>query len=203
VCAAVLAAAAVVEARLFGREGHSVWRLLGLSRPTGRSMIAATVICVLLLAFHAGFALATGARPKLIAGWLWLLVGMLAQGGIAEERVFRGLLFGRLRQGRRFWRAVALSLPPFVAVHLLLFFTLPIPVAIAATLLSLISAAPLSRLYDLGHQSVWAPALVHGVMQAGIKLVEYPPEHAQGAAIGWMAVCAAVPWLAFALRVRG
>ena len=50
------------------------------------------------------------------------LPGLFAQAGIAEELLFRGYLFGHLREGRSFWRAALLSMPPFLAVHLLLFF---------------------------------------------------------------------------------
>jgi len=48
---------------------------------------------------------------------LMLALGMFAQGGIAEEVVFRGFLFRRLRITRTFWRAACLAAVPFVIVH--------------------------------------------------------------------------------------
>lgn len=48
---------------------------------------------------------------------------------IAEETPFPGCLFRHLRRDRTFWRAVLLSMAPFVLVHLILILTLPWPVA--------------------------------------------------------------------------
>lgn len=56
-------------------------------------------------------------------------------------------------------------MPPFVAVHVLLFTYLPLPIAAAATLLSLAMSFPLARLYDLGGATIWAPAILHFVAQ--------------------------------------
>ena len=116
------------------------------------------------------FARATATPIAARDGWPLLLPGLLAQGGIAEECLFRGYLFGHLRRERSFWRAAWLSVPPFVAVHLLLFTYMPVPVAAAATLLSLVMSFPLARLYDLGGGTIWAPALLHFVAQAGPKI---------------------------------
>ena len=100
--------------------------------------------------------------------------GLFAQAGIAEEVLFRGYLFGHLRRGRSFWRAALLSMLPFVAVHLLLFATMPWPIAAAALLLAVIVAFPLARLYELGGATIWAPALLHFVIQGTVKIVVFP-----------------------------
>ena len=85
-----------------------------------------------MLAFFPVFAWATGLPLGLRPGWLLLVPGLFAQAGIAEEVLFRGFLFGHLRETRSFWRAALLSLPPFLAVHVLLFFRMDPPVAAAA-----------------------------------------------------------------------
>jgi hypothetical protein len=51
---------------------------------------------------------------------------------------------------------------------------MPVPVAAAATLLSLVMSFPLARLYDLGGGTIWAPALLHFVAQAGPKIAVVP-----------------------------
>jgi membrane protease YdiL (CAAX protease family) len=135
-------------------------------------------------------------------GWLWLVPGLFAQGGIAEECLFRGYLFGHLRRQRTFWRAAWLSVPPFVAVHLLLFTYMPAPVAAAATLLSLVMSFPLARLYDLGGGTIWAPAILHFVAQGAVKIAIVPEQKQAAIGIAWMAVCAVLPWAAFALKDR-
>lgn len=128
------------------------------------------------------------------AGWAWLLPGLFARAGLAEEVLFRGCLFRRVRAGRSFWRAVALASLPFVAVHLVLFLTMPWPVAVAAVLLSAILSAPLAYLFELGGGTVWAPALVHFVIQGAIKVVT-PQGSAALLPLAWMAASAVLPFL--------
>jgi membrane protease YdiL (CAAX protease family) len=130
-------------------------------------------------------------------GWLGLVLGLFAQGGLAEETVFRGLLYGHLRQTRTFWRAAGLSMVPFLAVHLILFANLPFALAAASLALSAIVAFPLARLFDLGGPSLGPPAVLHFVIQGVVKLVVVPDERAPALALGWMAASALVPWLVF------
>ena len=53
---------------------------------------------LLLGGLTAVFLLITGSSVVLLATTLVLLPGLLAQGGIAEEVLFRGYLFGHLRR---------------------------------------------------------------------------------------------------------
>lgn len=46
--------------------------------------------------------------------------------GLAEEMVWRGYTFARLREGRTFWQAVWLSMPLITATHLPIMLVLPI-----------------------------------------------------------------------------
>jgi membrane protease YdiL (CAAX protease family) len=128
-----------------------------------------------------------------------LAAGMFAQGGVAEEVIFRGFLFRWLRRGRPFWRASVLAALPFVAAHLLLFATLEPGVAFAALFLSLSVSFPLAWLFDIGGGSIWPPAIVHAVVQGSIKLVDAGDQFLH-LAVGWMTVSAIVPWVVFALR---
>ena len=104
--------------------------------------------------------------------------------------------FVYVRIGRSFWRAALLSMVPFVGVHLLLFWTMPWPVALAALLLSVIISFPLAHLFELGGNTIWAPALLHFVVQGAIKVVNLA-EGAESFAIGWMIASAVVPLLIF------
>ena len=174
----------------------------GFGRPAGRAFVAALTIGAVMLAFFPLFARATGTPVAVRDDWALLIPGLFAQGGIAEECLFRGYLFGHLRRQRSFWRAAWLSVPPFVAVHLLLFVYMPFPVAAAATLLSLVMSFPLARLYDLGGGTIWAPALLHFVAQGAVKLAVVPDSAQVMVGVGWMAVCAVLPWAAFAVHAR-
>ncbi len=134
-------------------------------------MTASIGVCVLLLASVPVFARTTGSSVTILPDAIGLLPGLFAQAGIAEEVLFRGYLFGRLRRGRSFWRAAFLSTLPFVGVHLLLFGTMPWPVALAALMVSVATSFPLARLFELGGFTIWAPAILHFVIQATVKVL--------------------------------
>ena len=201
--ALVVAATLGVERLLFGQPLAAAVRTLGLGVPRARGLLAAAGLCLLLLCVFPAFAAATQQSLVLDPRWGWLLPGLFAQAGIAEEVLFRGYLFRRVRVGRSFWRAVALAGVPFVAVHLALFLTMPWPIALAALLLSALLCAPLAYLFELGADTVWAPALVHCVVQGAIKVVM--PENADGRLpLAWMAASATLPYLVFLVpRPRG
>lgn len=127
-----------------------------------------------------------------------LALGIFAQGGIAEETLFRGFLFRHFRERRAFWPAAARAAVPFVAAHLLLFATLDFVIALAALLVSVSLTFPLARLFDLAGGSIWPGALLHAVVQGAIKLVEPGTSDSLSIAIAWMAVSALVPWIVFA-----
>jgi membrane protease YdiL (CAAX protease family) len=192
--------ACLAAQRVFGSASlAAAARDIGLGGPTGRSLAVALGISLLLLAAIPIFAWLTGARATSYPGWPLLLPGLFAQGGIAEETLFRGLLFGNLRRQHPFWKAAWLSAGPFVAVHLLLFTTMSWPVALAATLLAWITSFPLAHLYELGNRTIWAPALVHFTIQGAVKVVELPGAEVPFPMV-WLAVCAVVPWGVFVVR---
>jgi membrane protease YdiL (CAAX protease family) len=198
VAALVIVALVTVELVLFRRTPPEALRGLGFGRPAGAGLFAALAVCLLLLAVIPIYAALRGASLAPYPGWLWLLPGLFAQAGVAEEALFRGYLFGRLRRGRSFWRAAALATGPFVLVHLILFMTMPWPVALAAVLLSVATSFPLAYLFELGGNTIWPPALVHFTVQGAIKVVEMPGDTALP--LVWMAACAAIPFLVFLAR---
>jgi membrane protease YdiL (CAAX protease family) len=195
VALAVLGSLFAIEWALFGKMPAEATRSLGLGPPVATGALAALCVCALLFAVIPIYAALRGASLSMYPGWASLLPGLFAQAGIAEEALFRGYLFGRLRKGRGFWSAALLATVPFILVHLILFATMPWPVALAAVLLSTIISFPLARLFELGGNTVWAPALLHFVVQGAIKVAELPGDI--GLPIVWMAASAIVPWLAF------
>lgn len=193
---------ALAERILFPQPSRAVPASLGFGRPSGRALALAVAIGAVMLLFFPLFGRAAGTQVQLREGWLLLVPGLFAQGGIAEECLFRGYLFGHLRREHGFWSAAWRSVPPFVAVHLLLFTYMAPPLAAAATLLSLVMSFPLARLYDLGRATIWAPALIHFVAQGAVKVAVVPPDEQMAMGIAWMGVCAIVPWAAFGARDR-
>lgn len=200
--ALVTIATLAVERAWTGRSVAAAAHALGLGMPRARGLAAAAGACLLLVLVVPVFAWLTGAAARIVPGAGWLLPGLFAQAGVAEELLFRGYLFGHLRQGRTFWHAALLATAPFVAVHLLLFATMPWPIAAAALLLSVAISFPLARLLELGGMTIWPPALVHFVVQGTVKIVELAGEPAASFPIVWMAASAVVPWLVFLMPRR-
>jgi membrane protease YdiL (CAAX protease family) len=148
------------------------------------------------------FARASGSTVLVDTSAVGLLPGLFAQGGIAEETLFRGYLFGHLRAGRTFWRAAALSTLPFVAVHAVLFVTLPFWVALAALLLSVVMSFPLAYVFELGGSTIWPPALLHFVVQATVKVFVVTGEAGSAFPFVWMMASAMLPLLVFSVTAK-
>ena len=142
----------------------------------------------------------SGMSIRLRSDALMLALGMFAQGGIAEEVVFRGFLFRRLRITRTFWRAACLAAVPFVIVHAVMFVTLEFYVALSSLLLALCISFPFAWLFERAGNSIWPPAIVHAIIQGTIKVVDAPADQFASLALFWMAVGATVPWVFFLLR---
>jgi hypothetical protein len=102
-----------------------------------------------------------------------------------------------LRRGRSFWLAAWLSMIPFVGVHLLLFFTMPLPVALAALLLSAVLSFPLAHLFELGGGTIWPAALLHFVVQGTVKVLVMSGPASSRFPFVWIALSAVLPMLAF------
>ena len=191
VAAVVVAAAVIYERFVLAPKVSPVVSAFG--RATARGMGAAAAVSVALIlvpAVAAGFA---GWTLRLDDRIVVTAIGLFAQAGIAEETLFRSYLFGHLREGRSFWRAAWLSIAPFAAVHLFLFWTMPWPIAAAALALSCVISFPLAWLYELGGRTVWAPAVLHAVIQGLIKVVVVSGPGSEGLPLIWMAACAVLP----------
>lgn len=198
VCALVVVAAVACECILSRRRVAEAASALGLRGTNFRALLWTLALSAGLLMYFPIFAAATNARLELVPGAALLAFGMFAQGGIAEEVVFRGFVFRRFREVRTFWRAALLSAAPFVAVHSLLFLQFEFAIALASLLLAVSMSFPLAWLFERGRGSVLAPALLHGVVQAGIKTIDAGDDFAL-LALGWIALSATAPWIVFLL----
>lgn len=196
--AAIVAATLAFERWLSGAPLLTALRRLGLGWPARRGIACALAVCFALVVVVPAYFTNAGATIKTYPGWLILLPGLFAQAGIAEEVLFRGYLFRRLRVGRSFWRAAFAASLPFVLVHLWLFMTLPWPLAVASVMLSALMSFPLAHLFELGGKTIWAPALLHWLVQGVPKVLDL--EGDTGFALWWIAASAVVPFIAFAWR---
>jgi membrane protease YdiL (CAAX protease family) len=198
---ALVIAAICLDMVLFRRTLPSAWRNLGLGRPDARTLVVTTLIGMLTMGFFPIFSWVTGASFALPEGWLWILTGLFAVHGIAEEVLFRGFAFHNLRVGRPFGRAALLSLLLFAIAHLYLFTYMPLALALFATFLSLASAYPLAYLFERSNNTIWAPAVLHTQVHA-ISFFVVPEAFVTTTAIAWMIVWSVSVLLIYAFRER-
>jgi len=200
-----IVAVVAVEVVLFRQGPGRALVLLGLGRPSAWSLLVAGGLSGLLLAAYPVISWLTGARFMLAPGWPILALGIFLMNGIAEEMIYRGYLFRRLREGRTFRRAVLLGIALHAVAHLPILAVAGVVVGLSAVLVSVATFPTYAYLYERGRSTVWAPALLHFTSDT-IKLVIAAGALAdpamQTATLLWLVVIAMVPYLMFALPAR-
>ncbi|MGW6281346.1 CPBP family intramembrane glutamic endopeptidase [Kribbella sp. NPDC055071] len=199
ILAVVLLTAVVVERVLGGAGPGGVLQRVGLGRPDAKTMALASGVAVLLLVVYPIVTAATGAAFALKPGWLWLLVGVFAFHGLAEELVWRGYAFRRLRDGRSFRAAVLATMPLVAATHIPVIVSSGVTVGVAAMLVAAVTSLPLAHLYELGRGTVWAAALVHTAIDS-FKIVAIPDDARLTFSLVLAGVSIVVPLLALVVR---
>jgi membrane protease YdiL (CAAX protease family) len=101
ILAATLVAAVVVERVEHRARFADVLRVLGLGRPGMRALAVALVVSGLVLMVFPLTTAVSGAEVELRADWPWLLIGLFAFHGLAEELVWRGFARSGRRRGAR------------------------------------------------------------------------------------------------------
>ncbi|MEJ2861674.1 CPBP family intramembrane glutamic endopeptidase [Actinomycetospora flava] len=201
VLAVVLVVGLVVERVLSGTGPRRALRALGFGRPAPRAvLLAAAVSGLVVLVFPLAAALGLG-PITLRADWPWLLVGAFALHGLAEELVWRGYTFRRLRAGRSFPHAAAWTMPLVAATHLPILVTSGLAVGLGAMAVAAVTSVPFAYLFETGRGTLWAPALVHTAIDS-FKLVELPVTSLAAFSLLLVGVSLLVPLLALAVPRR-
>lgn len=173
ILAVVLIVGLLVERVAYRVRPREALRLLGFGRPAWRSLVLACIVGALVLLVYPVAAMTTGTTFSLRPDWPWLLIGLFAFHGLAEELVWRGYAYRRLRQGRSFWRAVLWTMPLVAVAHVPIVIASGPVVGAAALLVAAITSIPLAYLFDTGRSTIWAPAIVHTAIDS-FKLVVIP-----------------------------
>jgi hypothetical protein len=84
--------------------------------------------------------------------------------------------------------------------HAPLFWSLDAAVALLALGMAIAWSFPLAWLFDRAGGSIWPGALLHAVMQGGVKVLADDAAAFQNLALAWVALDLAAPWLFFLLR---
>jgi membrane protease YdiL (CAAX protease family) len=195
ILAGVLLVALVVERVLDGTRPAVALRALGFGRPNARAIMVALAVSVPVLVVPA---LVAGVAPVLRPGWPWLLIGIFAFHGLAEEIVWRGYAYRRLRVDRTFGRAVVATMPLVVAAHVPIVFASGVAVGGAAMVVAAATTIPFAHLWEMGRGTIWAPALLHTTIDS-FKLVVLPPGATVTFSLVLAAVSATIPFLVLAV----
>jgi membrane protease YdiL (CAAX protease family) len=187
------------EMLLFANRPPQALRQLGYGRPVVRPIAVALLLSGLMLLFFPLLSLVTGAQLSLSSGWLLTLVSIVIFNGLAEETLFRGYVFGHLRQMSTFFHAGLISLLFFAAAHLFLFVRNPFAIALAGTLVAVTAAFPMAYLFERGNYTIWAPVVLHVATHA-IRLVAIPEAVYMPAVVAWLVMQIFLPLLVFAFR---
>ena len=122
---------------------------------------------------------------------------MFAFHGLAEELVWRGYAFRRLREGRTFWAAVWWTMPLIAVTHVPIMATMGPAVGLGALAVAAVTSLPLAYLYETGRRTIWAPAVVHTAIDT-FKLVVLPAAAVQTFSLLLIVASLIAPLLVFA-----
>ncbi len=195
----VLVAAVVAELVFFKSKFSELVKVLGLGKPGTKAIIASLVITLSLFLCYPLITLKTGYKFIIPDNWLMLAIGVFALHGIAEEVLYRGFLFRRLREGRSFWNAAWIAVILFSAAHIPILINQGLLVGGMAVLLAVVSSIPFSYLYEKGNNTIWAPAIVHAAIDTVIPILAagQMDEKATMAVTLWMAASMVIPYISF------
>ena len=158
---AMAAVPVALERFVFGHTWSGALNALGVTRWHRGGFPAALLYLVPLVAFFPVFAAVTGQTLALQANTLGLVAGTILNNGINEETMMRGFVYRRLRDGRTFWRAAALSTVYFAAYHVPLIFSAGPLIGTIGVIIAIPLGLLTAYVYERGVHTIWASALVH------------------------------------------
>jgi membrane protease YdiL (CAAX protease family) len=199
----VFGAVVTVERFVYKQPWRSALLDLGLGRPARRAFLVSLLIGGLLLACYPLIEELTGAEFALSGAGLGI-VALFARNGIAEEMLYRGFLFRRLRQGRTFRRAVVLLLLLHALAHAPAL-RFGVAVGLGAILVAAATAAPYALLFERGGNNVWGPAIIHTASDTIMLTMDRDALGTTSTMLGllaWYVAISTIPYLAFVVRWR-
>lgn len=196
---AVSATALALGSRALGVPWGAIPRSLGLGRPVARAVAVAGLVGGAYFASLLVGARAVGVTLELRPNWPLVLVAALLFHGLAEELVWRGFAFAHFRQTATFWRAVAKSVPLIALTHVPIVLTNGFAIGVLATITAGVTCLPFAYLWERGGQTVWAAALLHGLIGTWQLFERTYPDRFSGV---MLAITIVVPMAVFLFRDR-
>jgi membrane protease YdiL (CAAX protease family) len=127
-------------------------------------MVAATAVGIAVFSTYVLGAALLDIDLEVRANWPTVLLGAFLFHGLAEELVWRGYVFGFLRDRHPFWRAIAWSVPLIALTHVPIIAGNGVAIGTLAVLSAAATCLPLAYLWEKSGRTIWAPAIVHGAI---------------------------------------
>ena len=195
VCSAMLLVLLIAGRWVYGYSAAATMHTVGLRKTGFQNMVPGLIITAVLIGMYPLLGYVLHARISLAANWQWNMIGLFLTGGIAEEILFRGFLFGGLRRTMRFKKAVLVSALLFTLVHLLLFLYFSWPVALLSTLLAAGLSLPFAYLYEKAEHTIWSAALVHAAIRTVGLVITTTGDEFPKLSAAWILVSLIIPYL--------
>jgi membrane protease YdiL (CAAX protease family) len=203
VALAVIATAFTIEMALFNQSFAQAAARLGLGRPSARVVAVTALFGGLMLACYPLISTITGAKFTLPSNAGWMLLGIAAMNGIAEEMMMRGYLFRHLRATRTFGWAIVWVMVLHAAMHIVIVLEAGLLVGGAAVITALASGVPMAYVFERGRNTLWGSALLHFVADTVIVLTlgsDFSQPATQMATALWLLVVIVFSYLMLLLR---
>lgn len=179
----------------FKESFNATFKQIGFKATSFQKIAPGIIISMVLLLMFPVLGLLLDTKLSLADNWHLNLVGLFLTGGLTEEMVFRGYLFGSLRKQMSFRKATLISTVIFSLAHLLLFTYLDWSIALMSTILAIGLSLPFAFLFERGDNTVWSPALVHATIRMIGMVVTTAEDKFTVLASAWMLASLIIPYL--------
>lgn len=195
VFAVVLITMLLLNKWFFEKKFKATTNEIGFKTTSIQKIVPGIIISVALLLMFPVLALLLDTKLSLAENWHLNAIGLFLTGGLAEEMVFRGYLFGSLRKQMSFKKATLVSTAIFSLAHLLLFTYFDWPIALMSTILAIGISLPFAFLFERGEDTVWSPALVHTTIRTIGMVVTTGEDKFTILASAWMLASLIIPFV--------
>jgi membrane protease YdiL (CAAX protease family) len=186
-------------------KAGGIGRSVGLRPTNGRSLLVGLVAALPLLLGYGVLFGVLGVETTTVPYVGLVIAKFVIAQGVAEELIFRGFVFARLRVGRSFLHAATLSAVVFSLVHLSNFvngFSASVIISVSTSIVfAFVLAYPAALLFERAGNAIWPFAITHVLIDS---VNWFPNVSARGPAlyVYLVAVLLTAAWtLVLALRL--
>lgn len=195
VFALVLSTVLLISRVFYASDVESTISEIGFRKACLQEILPGIIISVVLLFMYPLLGYLLGTKIRMTNNWQLNMIGLLLTGGLAEEILFRGFLFRRLRLQMNFKKATLVSAIVFAMAHLLLFMYLNWTVALLSTVLAAGLSLPFAYLFERGGNALWSPALVHATIRTVGLVFTTDQQNFMALSSAWIIMSLVIPYI--------